>query len=228
MQKNLITQGTIITARHKNSEFSLWDIQPLLEKKGTAIKMHTIDTMGKNKSKKCYLDFKSNTLFMLLKNKSLILSMVTFGFSKAIGLSKEEPKNSIRFKKVYIDLISKKKDNNSLQHLVAVVNTKNPQSVYAQAFVKQGKNLWNFCLEIEDDFDQVRENLKDFKKYISTLKKVQPVIEEQTLEINPNYLNSLPSHNVNDEQSQSNNGEEAEDIRNQLRMTSGKDFHLQV
>ena len=83
-------------------------------------------------------------------------------------------------------------------------------------------------MEIEDDFDQVRENLKDFKKYVSTLKKVQPVIEEQTLEINPDYLNSLPSHNVNDEQSQSNNGEEAEDIRNQLRMTSGKDFHLQV
>ena len=32
MKRNLITQGTLITSRYKNSEFTLWDLQPLLEK----------------------------------------------------------------------------------------------------------------------------------------------------------------------------------------------------
>jgi len=166
--------------------------------------MHTIDTMGKTKSKKWYLDFKSNTLFMLLKNKSLILSMVTLGFS--------DDDQTIRFKKVYLDLISKSKDNNSLQHMVAVVNMKNPQWWYAQAFVRQGKFLWNFGLNIENDFDQAREDLKNINKYISISNKKEDVVISPQLEINTDFLNTVPVKKFKEELDGVNNPKEKEDI----------------
>mmetsp|Transcript_18259 Transcript_18259/g.17955 ORF Transcript_18259/g.17955 Transcript_18259/m.17955 type:complete len:220 (-) Transcript_18259:797-1456(-) len=51
MANNLISQGSLITSRHKNSEFTVWDLQPLLVKSHRPKSLHTIDTMGKNKSK---------------------------------------------------------------------------------------------------------------------------------------------------------------------------------
>jgi hypothetical protein len=37
LSRNLITQGTLITSRYKNTEFTIWDLQPLLEKKKAAL-----------------------------------------------------------------------------------------------------------------------------------------------------------------------------------------------
>ena len=51
-QKNLISQGTIVTSRYKNSEFTVWDLEPLLNKSKLPRKMHVVDTTGRTKAKK--------------------------------------------------------------------------------------------------------------------------------------------------------------------------------
>ena len=108
-KRNLITQGTLITSRHKNSEFTIWDIHTLLKDKIAPRKLHTINIMGKSKAKKCILDFSSNSLLCLMKNKGLIFSIVPFTKECINDVSDTESPDdtTIRFKKVYIDLVSK-------------------------------------------------------------------------------------------------------------------------
>lgn len=149
-------------------------------------------------------------MFMLIRNKSLIMSLVTFDFYG---------EDSIRFKKVYFELVSKKKDN-VLQHLVASVNMKNPQSCFAQAFVRQGKFLWNFGTIVDDDFEQARTDLSSLSQYVSSSISRQVEHEEITLEINPEYLDSLDVKQT-DEQSQSNEYEEVGDYRDQPYYSPG-------
>jgi hypothetical protein len=129
--------------------------------------------------------------------------MVTFGF---------QGNDKIKFKKVYFDLVSKKKDNNVLQHLVASVNMKNPQSCFAQAFVRQGKYLWNFGTLVDDDFEQARDDLAYRNQYVTSNISRQVEHEELTLDINPDYLDSINTKQI-DDQSQSNENEEVGDYR---------------
>lgn len=62
--------------------------------------------------------------------------------------------------KAYVDLISKKKESVNLPHFVGLLNIRMPGNWYAQAFIRQGKFLWNYGVKIEDDFDDVRKDLK--------------------------------------------------------------------
>lgn len=70
--------------------------------------------MGKSKSKKCsvYNRIISSHLVCMMKDKSLIVAVVPFGLedvgnAPAEGLEESQVQKTIRFKKVYIDLISK-------------------------------------------------------------------------------------------------------------------------
>jgi hypothetical protein len=145
---------------------------------------------------------------MLLRNKSLIISMVTFGpVSVPSGLNDGSVTETIRFKKVYVDLISKKKDNNLLQHFVATVNTRIPNGCYAQAYVRQGKFLWNYCMKLDDEFDEARKDIESLGNYIQIPSNPSLSFDEITLEVNADYLNSINP----DEQSQSNENEEVGD-----------------
>ena len=68
-----------------------------------------------------------------------------------------------------------KKENVNLPHFVGLLNLRIPGSCYAQAFVRQGKFLWNYCVKIEDDFDEVRKEIKtlDVESYMNTLMSQQ-------------------------------------------------------
>jgi len=225
LKNNLVTQGTLITARNKNSEFTLWDLHPVLKNNGVPVKLHSIDTLGKSKLKKCFIDIKSNALFMLLKNKCVIVSMVTFG---TVDVKQEngEMKKSLRFKKVYSDLISKKKDINSFTHFVSMVKIDNSASCYAKVYIRQGKQIKSYAMELGDEFEEAKNNYKVFEKFVNTKTNPQLIYDELTLEVNSNYMDSMQIDNNQDEQSQSNENEEAGDYRVNPDEDSDKDIHL--
>lgn len=190
-KKNLVVNGTLITARYKNSEFTIWDLTPLLKGKGEPMKLHTIDVTGRSKAKKCFLDFKTNTLCMLLRNKSLIFSMATIGKAQNTNVvDKSDPKETLRFKRVYVDLISKKKDNN-LPLFVASVHTRNPGNCYTRVVVRQGRKLASYALSIADEFDQARKDVKEFKLIEKESEESDEPVEELTLEVKPEYYNTV-------------------------------------
>lgn len=76
-------------------------------------------------------------------------------------------------------MISKKKESVNLPHFVGLLNIRMPGSCYAQAYIRQGKFLWNYGVKIDDDFDDIRKELKtlDIESIVDT------IIDQQDSEI---------------------------------------------
>jgi hypothetical protein len=153
-----------------------------------------------------------------------MISMITFGSIDLPnnGEEKPKPKNIVKFKRVYSDLISKKVDNNTFPHFVATINSKHSDGCFAQAYVRQGKQMGNYIISIQNEFDEAKAELKRLEKYKTV--DINPLLfqDELTLEINSDYLESIQLENVQDEQSQSNENEEAGDYRNNPHEEIGK------